>query len=127
MSRISAIQVAEEASDWKIYFELEINQAPAALPWIYPDGQSVFSAHEDVLKLCPANDRNNLADIANSVIKEEPSSYPIFADALDETLDRLHEQMKVTHLVGQAIDIGQQRTLNEDHLLTFKFEHAYVQ
>lgn len=86
MSRISAIQVAEEPADWKIYFELEINQAPAALPWIYPDGQGVLSSHEDVLKLCPANDRNHLAEIANSVIKEEPGSYPIFADALDEII-----------------------------------------
>ena len=88
MSRISAIQVADEPADWKIYFELEINQAPASLPWVYPDGQSVFSAHEDILKLCPANDRNNLADIANTVIKEEPSSYPIFADALDEIIGK---------------------------------------
>ncbi len=49
-----------------------------------------------------------------------------FAEALDETLQQLHEQMKVTHLVGQATDIGQQRKINEDHLLTLKVEHAYL-
>jgi hypothetical protein len=86
MNRISAIQVAPEPVDWKIYFELDINQAPAALPWTYPDGQSILTAHEDVLKLCPANDRNHLATIANSVIQEDPTSYPTFADALDEII-----------------------------------------
>lgn len=49
-----------------------------------------------------------------------------FADALDETLQLLHENVKVTHLVGQSTHIGQQRILNEDHLLTLKFEHAYL-
>ena len=49
-----------------------------------------------------------------------------FADAVDETLQLLHENAKVTHLVGHATHVGLQRTLNEDHLLTLKFEHAYL-
>lgn len=88
LGKLSSIQVAPEASDWKMFFELEINQAPAALPWIYPDGQSVLGAHEDVLKLCPANDRNRLAEIANNIIQEDPSTYPTFADALDQIIGR---------------------------------------
>ena len=86
LSKLSSIQIAPEESDWKMFFELEINQAPAALPWVYPDGQSVLGAHEDVLKLCPANDRNRLAEIANNIIQEDPSTYPIFADTLDQII-----------------------------------------
>ncbi|MGB0386251.1 MAG: Stp1/IreP family PP2C-type Ser/Thr phosphatase [Ardenticatenaceae bacterium] len=45
-----------------------------------------------------------------------------FADALDEAIQSLQKPGRMTHLVGSRSDIGQMRRLNEDHLLTLKFE-----
>lgn len=86
MSKISAFQIAPEPKDWKIYFEFDIDLAPAVLPWTYADGRTVLGANEDYLKLCPRDDRDHLAKIANEIIEDNPETFPIFADALDEII-----------------------------------------
>ncbi len=86
MSKISAFQVSGEPEDWKIYFEFDVDLAPAVLPWTYPDGRTTLGANEDYLKLCPQDDRDHLANIANEIIQESPEAFPVLAEVLDEII-----------------------------------------
>ena len=40
------------------------------------------------LRLCPEGDRNHLAQIANQVLQDQPSAFPVFASALDQIIDQ---------------------------------------
>lgn len=49
------------------------------------------------------------------------------ADAIDQALDTLRRPTNITHIVGRLSDVGQERELNEDNLLTLEIEQVQMQ